>query len=144
MNEELLSEVTKQTLRELGIPVLGDTIAILRHAKTYLPPTEQKPKSDSTSTVKPPSTQLPQFASDMTLPQFRKCLIDLNVFKRITNISETQIHAQLYSCCDDIVQNTIVNTIPDIFSVSEANLLGIIESIVTKHSNRSVHRMNLG
>ena len=144
MTEELLSEITKDTLRELGIPVLGDILAILRHAKKYLPPAEQMPKADCTSTVKPPSAKLPQLTSDMTLPQFRKFLIDWNVFKRITNISETQIHAQLYSCCDDIVQNTIVNTVPDIFSVSEANLLGIIESIVTKHSNPSVHRMNFG
>ena len=135
MTEELLSEITKDTLRELGIPVLGDILAILRHAKKYLPPAEQMPKADCTSTVKPPSAKLPQLTSDMMLPQSRKFLIDWNVFKRITNISETQIHAQLYSCCDDIIQDTIVNTVPDIFSVSEANLLGIIESIVTKHSN---------
>ena len=144
MTEELLSEITMDTLRELGITYLGDILAILRHAKKYLPPAEQKPKADSTSTVQPPSAKLPQLASYMTLPQFRKFLIDLNVFKRSTNISKTQIHAQIYSCCDDIVQNTIVNTVHDIFSVSEANLLGIIESIVTKHSNPCVHRMNFG
>ena len=33
MTEDLLSEITKDTLRELGIPVLGDILAILRHAK---------------------------------------------------------------------------------------------------------------
>ena len=78
----------------------------------------------------------------MTLQQFRKFLIDWNVFKQITGITGTQISAQLYSCCDDSVQSCLVNTIPDIFSVDEKQLLEAIESLVTQKSNPTVHRMN--
>ena len=92
-------------------------------------------------TIKAPSAKLPQISDDMTLPQFRKFVIDWNVFKQITGVTGSQTLAQLYSCCEDTVQNSIVNTIPDIFAVSEKQLLKDIESIVTKRSNPSVHRM---
>ena len=53
-------------------------------------------------------------------------------------------HAQLYSCCDENVQNSIVNTITDIFLVTEEVLLTTIEETVTKHSNPTVRRMHFG
>ena len=65
----------------------------------------------------------------MTLPQFRKFRMDW------------QINAQLYSCCNAHVQNSIVNTVSDFFTLSEGDLLNAIERIVTKCSNPSVHRL---
>ena len=96
--------------------------------------------SRGTST-KAPSAKLPNVTMDMTKPQFRKFVIDWAVFKQITGLSGNQILVQLYSCCDKAVQNSIVNTTPDIFAVTEERLLKEIESTVTKQANPSVHRM---
>ena len=70
----------------------------------------------------------------MTHPQFRKFRIDWEVFKTITAIPMDQIPSQLYSLCDESVQNIF-------FSLSEADILREIETIVTQKSNPSVHRM---
>ena len=142
----LLPELTKELLYDLGIKVLGDALAILQHAKHSTQSVDPPPQDipDLSSRIKAPSAKLPQLTADMTLPQFRKFKIDWDVFKRITHISGTQIHAQLYSCCDEATQNSIVNTINDIFSVTEETLLKTIEEIVTKHSNPTVHRMHFG
>ena len=80
----------------------------------------------------------------MTSPQFRKFRMDWNVFKHITNITGQQINAQLSSSCDAQVQNSIVNTVSDFFTLSDGDLLNGIEIIVTKCSNPSVHRLTFG
>jgi len=72
---------------------------------------------------------------DMTKPQFRKFVIDWTVYKQITGLSGKQLLAQLYNCCNEGVQNSIVNTIPDIFAATEERLLKEIESTVTKQEN---------
>ena len=78
----------------------------------------------------------------MTHPQFRKFKIDWDVFKKITSIPSDQFPSQLYSACDEAVQNSIINSFPKFFDQSEEDLLQSIESIVTKSSNPSVHRMS--
>ena len=50
----------------------------------------------------------------------------------------SQIDAQLYSLCEDSVQNSIVNTNGDFFFPSEKNMTQIIETIVTKYSSPAV------
>ena len=137
ISDQLIPDLTKETLQELGITVLGDILSIIRHCRTVM----SSPVKVAPPTIKAPSAKLPQISDDMTLPQFRKFVIDWNVFKQITGVTGSQTLAQLYSCCEDTVQNSIVNTIPDIFAVSEKQLLKEIESIVTKRSNPSVHRM---
>ena len=92
--------------------------------------------------MKKPAAKLPQLMADMTHPQFRKFCTDWDVYKRITNIPETQIHTQLYHTCDDNVQNSLVNTVPDFFAITEKELLSILESIVTKKCNPTVLRMS--
>ena len=54
----------------------------------------------------------------------------------------SQIDAQLYSLCEDSVQNSIVNTNGDFFFPSEKNMTQIIETIVTKYSSPAVHCLN--
>lgn len=54
----------------------------------------------------------------------------------------SQIAAELYSLCDDSVQNSIVNTNGDFFTLSEQNMTQIIESIVTKYSSPTLHCLN--
>ena len=75
----------------------------------------------------------------MMQPQFHKFHTDWNVFKCITNLPENQIHPQLYNTCDETVQNSHVNSVSDFFSLSENELLGTLEAIVTKNSNPAVH-----
>ena len=77
----------------------------------------------------------------MTHPQFRKFRIDWEVFKTITAIPMDQIPSQLYSSCNESVQNSITNSVKNIFSLSEADILREIETIVTQKLNPSVHRM---
>ena len=43
--------------------------------------------------------------------------MDWNVFKHITNITGQQINVQLYRSCDAHVQNSIVNTVSDFFTL---------------------------
>ena len=74
----------------------------------------------------------------MTHPQFWKFNTDWLVFNCITNISDNQIHAQLYSCCDDHIQNYLVNTITDFSTLTEGQLLTALEQLVTKKSNSAV------
>ena len=77
----------------------------------------------------------------MTHPHFRKFRIDWEVCKTVTVIPTDQIPSELYSSCDESVQNSITNTVKNFFSVSEADILREIETIATQKSNPSVHRM---
>ena len=145
ITEDNLPEFLQSDLRELGFTALGDIKNILKHTRLLQQPSNISTTPDSTQHttsqlfMKTPAAKLPQLNADMTHPQFRKFTTDWNVFKRITNIPETQLHAQLYSCCDDYVQNSLVNTITDFFSLTEDQLLSSLEAIVTNKSNPSVH-----
>ena len=77
----------------------------------------------------------------MTNPQFHKFKTNWNVFKRITNILENQLHAQLYSSCDDYNHNSLVNYVTDFFNLTEEQLLSALETTVTKKSNPAVHHL---
>ena len=52
-----------------------------------------------------------------------------------------QIPSQLYSSCDESVQNSIINTVKNFFSLAEADILREIKTVLTQKSNPSVHRM---
>ena len=73
-------------------------------------------------------------------PQFCKFRTNWNVFKRITNLPDNQIHAQLYNACGETVQNNLVNTTTNFFFLTEHDLLNTLEAIVTKKSNPAVHQ----
>ena len=89
--------------------------------------------------MKAPAARLPQLNEDMTLPQFRKFKMDWDVFKRITNLPENQIHAQLYNACSESVQNSLVNTESDFISLTEEKMIETFEKIVTKQWNPTIH-----
>ena len=131
--------MTKEDLSVLGINVMGDVKKIIRCLKQLAPiePVDIKPGISA----KIPAAKLPQLQAEMTKPQFRKFLIDWSVFKKITNIPDNQVHAQLYNSCDDSVQNSLLNTVSDFFRLSEEQLLKTLEEIVTKRSNPAVHRL---
>ena len=69
----------------------------------------------------------PQVVSKITHPQFRKLKIDWNVFKQITAISPHQIATHLYNPYDDLVQNVLINTVVDVFQLTEYDLFKVIE-----------------
>ena len=75
-------------------------------------------------------------------PQFRKFKIGWNIFKQITAIPPHQIAAQLYNLYDDSVQNTLINTVTDVFQLPDNKLLKIIESAVIKRSSSTIHGMH--
>ena len=78
----------------------------------------------------------------MTNQQFCKFKIDWGVFKQLTTIPPSQIAAQLYSLCEDSVQNSILSTSADFFTLSEQDMIQTIETIVTKCFNPAVQRLN--
>jgi transposase InsO family protein len=78
----------------------------------------------------------------MTHPEFRKFRWDWGVFKALTEIPSPLIAAQIYNNCDTNVQNAIINSSSrDFFKLTEDEILNLVEKIVTKRSNPSVHRL---
>ena len=137
--EETLSELSKDVLREIGITALGDVLNILKKCK---PRIETVPTaSESTPIVKPPPPKLPTLTMETTMPQWRKFKFDWTSFKNITQLADSQVASQLYLACDEAVQMSLINTCPDVFELSEEDLLKEIEAIVTQKSNPMVHRM---
>ncbi len=77
----------------------------------------------------------------MTPAEFRKFKTDWSVYKNITKIPADQMTSQLYTACDSSVQTSVINTVGDILSLTEEELLSHIESFTTRHSNPAVHRL---
>ena len=144
ISDTTLSELTKADLIDLDITVLGDIKTILRLSQ----PVQAAAVAADTSSdhipsqfMKIPAAQPPRVLPDMTHPQFRKFRTDWNVFKKITNLPDSQIHAQLYNSCDASVQNSLVNSVTNFFDLSETDLLQQLEIIVTKKCNPAIHRL---
>ena len=130
----MISRLDRNTLKEMDIKIIGDALAILNISKNSM-------SALSPAIVKAPAARLPQIASEMTHQQFRKFTVDWNVFLTMTRPPASQIHAILYSCCDEAAQTAIINTYPDFFTFETDELLKKIELIVTRKSNPTVHRM---
>ncbi len=134
MSVDILPQLDRDILKEMGVTIIGDALAILRIGGNIM-------SASRSPSVKAPAAKLPQIASDMTHQQFRKFTVDWNVFLTMTRPPASQIHAILYSCCDDAAQTAIINTYPGFFTAATDELLKKIEAIVTKKSNPTVHRM---
>ena len=96
----------------------------------------------STIFMKAPAAKPPQIQTEISHPQFRKFRMDWNIFKQITNIPPSQIHAQLYGSCTDTVPTSLVNTVTIFFDLNATQLLQTLEQIVTKKSNPTVHQLH--
>ena len=92
--------------------------------------------------MKTPAAKLPQLTAKMTRLQFHKFKTDWDVYKHITNLPDSQLHAHLYKSCDDYVQTSLVNSTSYFMTLSEDQLLTILENIVTQQSNPAVHCLN--
>ena len=130
-----LALLDRPLLKELGVGVLGDILTIMGLSKGVAVP------QASQSLIKAPVARPPQLHSEMTPQQFRKFVIDWEVFVEMTNLPKAQFHNQLYSCASESVQNAIINTHGDFFDKNSDDLLDIIKNIVTQKSNPLVHRM---
>ena len=75
----------------------------------------------------------------MTHPQFWKFKVDWDVYKKITGLPVNQIPTHLYSTCDESVQTSLINTLPNFFASDETTLLA--KAIVTKRVNLTIHWM---
>ena len=134
ITEDNLHEFQQSHL-QVGITALGNLKNILRKTKNLQPlvPVTTQSTPDSTDNVpsasfmKRSAAKLPQLNAGKTHPQFWKFKTDWHVFKYITNILDSKIHAQLYSCCDYDVQKSLANTITDFFTLTEDQLLTTIE-----------------
>lgn len=148
-----LSELNSDFLKELGITVIGDILSITRQCQQLT--VASRPSSSQQSATSPPTgsphilpstkaptAQLPHITAQMTLPQFRKLRTDWQVFKQITQLTGTLLNAQLYSSCDESVQNSILNTNSEFLELPEMEFLKLIEKIVTQRSNPTVYRMS--
>ena len=135
------SDLTRDILKELGITIIGDALAILKHAK----PQEQKMTAGQTSAPGSkhhrPQIPLPRLTADMTHKDFRKFKIDWNVYKTVMELPPSQIAPQIYTACDQAVQSSIINSNKDFFTMDETEILNTLEKIVTRQSNPSVHRL---
>ena len=140
-SEEITSDnlhiLDRATLKELGIRTMGDILLILKLTQG-LPVT----RPSSASLTKPPAAKLPQLNSEMTPQQFRKFRVDWEVFTKMTNLPPEQTNIQLYSCADETVQNSIINTYPEFFTTNPGKLLDMLEALVTQKSNPMVHRIS--
>ena len=134
------TDLTKDTLKELGVTVLGDIIAISRAAKELGPQAPIQEEKAQKSHFKP-KVELPRLKGLMTAAEFRKFKLDWEVYKTITQLSKSQIAPQLYTACDTEVQNSIINTAPGFLTDDENDNMKTIETIVTRQSNPAVHRL---
>ena len=95
ITEADLPDLTKNYLRDLGINVIGDFLAVIRHAKTCTSSTTDVPLTpayvSSPELAKAVLPKSPQAISDMANQQFQKFAIDWDVFKRLTRIPTNQI-----------------------------------------------------
>ena len=147
ITQDDLQDLDKETLIGMKITVLGHQLKIKRLGKN-LSQQKQPMSPDSTSTItsnyKSPSAsasaKLPNVTPDMTMPQFRKFLIDWDVYTTITKIPASERTAHLYSACDNAVQNSLINANPSFLTLQESVALKIIQSLVTERSNPAVHR----
>ena len=133
-------DLSRDILKELGVTVIGDAIAITRAATSSNSNRAYPATSDAKSHFKP-KIDLPRVKSQMTTAEFRKFKLDWKVYKSITQLPVDQIAPQLYTACDGDVQNSIMNTSANFLRDDEDTNLSTIESIVTRQSNPAVHRL---
>ena len=139
MSRGAINQLDRALLTEMGINVIGHSLAILRinkvKAEDVIPPVK------TTTAAKPPAAKAPSLTADITHQQFRKFKVDWSVFETMTRLQDDQYHAQLYSCCDDTVQAALINNHPLFFSYPVDKLLPTLEDLVTQRSNPTVYRM---
>ena len=145
MSKQYHSSITAEHLEKMDITVLGDQLTILQHIATLAAPAADRMSHSSVEFKPPPaSIKMPSIISDITNQQFRKFVIDWNVYKQMTGLPTSQIGPHLYNACNDTVHHGLINSHSTLFEMDESAMLNITEKIVTKSVNPAVHQMNFG
>ena len=96
-----VEDLNNELLRAMNITIIGDCMAIIKHAKKN----KGKKVTAKVSNVKPPPIK-----SEMTTAEFRKWITDWDVTRQLADISGSDIPLYIYSACDEDTQSAIVNT----------------------------------
>ena len=59
----------------------------------------------------------------------------------MTNMPNSQFNIHLYNCADEAMQNAIIKTHHNFFTIDPDKLLDMVEALVTQRSNPIVHRL---
>ena len=133
ITEVVLRELNHEILRELAIDKPGHRMQILQKTKTELVELSTKMiKSD---------IKLPHIKMKSSPSQFRKFIIDWNIYKSETQISGAKCNRLLYSACGELLQNNIINAVPEFLELSEDSLIEYIKNMATKSSHPAVYRL---
>ena len=142
------NDLSKELLKELGVNVLGDIINIVKLVERCKETGASAPHTSEShsSSASPASTKhvkvnKPELRAEMTMAEFRKFNIDWGVYRELSGIRTEQVALHLYNACDSMVQNAIINSDIEFFKANESENLKMLENIVTKKSNPSVHRL---
>ena len=73
------------------------------------------------------AAKLPTISNEMTHSQFRKIKIDWAVYKDMYSVPNSHVAKLLYSACTEEVQHSLINSDPNCLSMSEEDLLKVIE-----------------
>ena len=148
IDEECLSELSRDILTTLNITNIGDTMKIMKKAKTAAAVTTASLDQASLNNAGQTGTRhnkditkLPKLTAQMTAPQFRKFSYDWEVFKNQRNIQEDKIPGQLYNTCEESLQLQIIHSIPNFLTLPETTLMTKLKAAVTTQSNPTVYRL---
>ena len=140
-------DLTKEVLKEVGVTRIGDILCILKYSNRQQQtlgdprPLHEGVHPPQHAPSKPPTATAPPIKAEMTNPEFRKLKIDWEVFQSMTNLPLTKFAAHIYTSCDSSVQTSIINSTEDFFVLSKYAIFELLEKIVTKRSNPTVHRL---
>ena len=136
ITEEELSELNHELLKEMNITVTGHRMKILKKAKgtnAEVPVSTKMIKSD---------IKLPHITMNCSPSQFRKFLIDWDIYKSEHHITGFKCNKLIYSACDEALQNSFINGVPGFLEISEEKLIQYIKDTATKLSNPTVYRLS--
>ena len=136
MTEYDLTEFTHELLKELNISIPGHRTKILKKARLT-----STSSMESSTIVRKSDIKLPSITKNCSTSEFRKFLIDWDIYKTESRLQGSQCNKLLYSACDKALQNNIINGMPKFQESSEEQLIQYIKDKATELSNPTVYRL---
>ena len=133
ISNAVLPELNKETLKDLGVTIIGDVLTILQKVKS---PTASNSAAHASahgglstasniSLVKPPQYSCPQLQSQMTSSQFRRFKAEWEGYKSLVSIPAQGSSSHLYNlaCKDDqTLKELIFNSNPTFSTLVELQI----------------------
>ena len=136
LTEDDLTDLTHEILDRMNISKPGHQIKILKKARLTI---TQTTSIESSPTIRKSDIKLPNIAKCCSPSQFRKFLIDWSIYKSESHLVGPQCNKLLYCACDEALQTTIINGMPEFLNSSEDKLIEFIKHTVTQLSNPTVY-----